>query len=202
MPFGQGGAAAPDAVVRAGGAVRVDVAGAGRRVLPALWLSLRLAGLMYLSAAGGLLFWSHAPVVLGWQPRVVLSGSMGPVIRVGDVVLLAPVPAGDPLPAGRVVLVTDPTRSSGTYLHRVVRRTPDGSLVTRGDANASEDRPAVERSRVQGQLRLLVPRVGLPVIWWREGRYAELAAAALGTWAAALGALGLRASARRAARHL
>lgn len=172
-----------------------------RRALTALGLSLRLAGLVYLSAIGGLLFWSHAPVVLGWQPRVVLSGSMGPVIRVGDVVLLAPVPADDPLPVGRVVLVTDPSRSSGTYLHRVVRHTPDGALVTRGDANASEDHPAVERSRVQGQMRLLVPRVGLPAIWWRDGRYGELAATALATWVAVLGALGLRASARRIGRH-
>ena len=46
---------------------------------------LRLVALGYLAAAASLLFWSHAPQVVGWQPRVVLTGSMMPTVRPGDV---------------------------------------------------------------------------------------------------------------------
>lgn len=155
-------------------------------------LALRLAALAYLSASGSLLFWSHAPQLVGWQPRVVLSGSMLPSVRPGDVALIGPTTAAAAdLPPGRVVLVRDPGRSSGFYLHRVVRHDAQGRLVTRGDANASEDWPAVEAPRVAGQLRLVVPRVGLPMLWWRERAWTPLAVTAAGTWTALVLALGL-----------
>ncbi len=63
--------------------------------------------------------------------------------------------------------------------------------MTRGDANASEDWPAVEASRVAGQLRMVVPAVGLPMLWYRERAWAPLAVTGAGTWAALVLALGL-----------
>ena len=154
--------------------------------------ALRLVALGYLSAAASLLFWSHAPQVVGWQPRVVLTGSMLPSVRPGDVALIGPAAVGkSTLPPGRVVLVRDPGRSSGFYLHRVVRYDDQGRLVTRGDANASDDWPAVEAPRVAGQLRLVVPAVGLPLLWWRDRDWPALAVAAAGTWTALVLALGL-----------
>jgi signal peptidase I len=156
-------------------------------------LALRLAALAYLSASGSLLFWSHAPQAVGWEPRVVLTGSMLPSVRPGDVALIGPAPTVPrAVPPGGVVLVRDPGRSSGFYLHRVVRHDEQGRLVTRGDANASEDWPAVEPARVAGRLRLVVPRVGLPMLWWREQAWVPLAVTGTGTWAALVLALGLR----------
>jgi signal peptidase len=154
---------------------------------------LRLAALAYLVAAASLLFWSHAPKLMGWEPRVVLTGSMQPSVRPGDVALVGVATAGtDSLPPGRIVLVRDPSRSSGFYLHRVVRYDQQGRPVTRGDANPSDDWPAVEPSRVAGQVRLLVPRVGLPMLWWSERNWVPLAVTGGGTWAALVLALGLR----------
>ncbi len=160
-------------------------------------LLVRLVAVVYLSAAGSLLFWSHAPVILGWQPRVVLTGSMLPTVRPGDVVLLGPVPDAAAIgpasvPPGRVVLVRDSTRPSGYYLHRVVRYDTAGRMVTQGDANAVEDHPAVDPERVEGQLRLLVPRVGTPMVWLREGRRLEVALVGGGTWAALVLVVGQR----------
>ncbi len=153
---------------------------------------LRLVALGYLSAASSLLFWSHAPQLVGWQPRVVLTGSMLPSVRPGDVALIGSASVGRAaLPPGRVVLVRDPGRSSGYYLHRVVRYDDQGRLVTRGDANASEDWPAVEPARVAGQLRLVVPAVGLPLLWWRDRNWPALTVGAVGTWTALVLALGL-----------
>jgi signal peptidase I len=153
---------------------------------------LRLVALGYLAAAASLLFWSHAPQLVGWQPRVVLTGSMLPTVRPGDVALIAPVTVGKAtLPPGRVVLVRDPGRSSGYYLHRVVRYDDAGRIVTKGDANPTEDWPAVDAWRVAGQLRLVVPAVGLPLLWWRDHNWPALAVGAGLTWTAVVLALGL-----------
>jgi hypothetical protein len=50
----------------------------------------------------------------------------------------------------------------------------------------------VEGARVQGQLRLLVPRVGAPLVWLQQGRGVDVALVGLATWAALALALGLR----------
>ncbi len=161
-------------------------------------LAVRLGCLGCLSAVGGLVFWSHAPVLVGWQPRVVLTGSMVPSVQPGDVVLVASAPPADlvgpaSLPVGRIVLVDDPTRPTGSYLHRVSRYDEAGRMVTRGDANQSEDVPSVDPARVRGQVRLLVPRVGTPLVWLRQGRRLDVALLGLGLWVAFALALGLRA---------
>jgi signal peptidase len=138
------------------------------------------------------LFWSHAPQVVGWEPRVVLTGSMLPSVRPGDVAVVAPATVGKPtLPPGGIVLVSDPGRSSGYYLHRVVRYDDAGRIVTKGDANPTEDWPAVDPARVAGQLRLVVPAIGLPMLWWRDRDWAALAVAGGLTWTALVLALGL-----------
>ena len=157
-------------------------------------LLLRFVALGYLGVSASLLFWSHAPQVVGWQPRVVLTGSMLPTVRPGDVALVAPAPATvgrATLPPGGIVLVRDPGRSSGYYLHRVVRYDEAGRMVTKGDANSVEDWPAVESSRVAGQLRLVVPAIGLPLLWWRDRDWPALAVAGGLTWTALVLALGL-----------
>src|SRR5437763_2089164 len=117
---------------------------------------------------------------------------MLPTVRPGDVALIAPVTVGKAtLPPGRVVLVRDPGRSSGFYLHRVVRYDDAGRIVTKGDANQSEDWPAVEAPRVAGQLRLVVPVVGRPLLWWRDRDWRSLAIGGGLTWTALVLALGL-----------
>lgn len=102
--------------------------------------------------------WSVAPIVLGWQPSLVVSGSMAPRVRPGDVVLLAPLTARPHV--GQVVLVRDPQAPTGRVLHRVVRITADGVLTTKGDANPTEDPTAHSTDDVLGVGRLVVPAAG------------------------------------------
>ena len=126
---------------------------------------------------------------------------MMPTIRPGDVALIGPATVGKAaLPPGHIVLVRDPGRSSGFYLHRVVRYDDAGRIVTRGDANPSEDWPAVDAPRVAGQLRLVVPAVGLPLLWWQDRDWPALAVGGGLTWIALVLALGL--VRRRAGRGL
>ncbi len=137
----------------------------------------------YLTIVVSLLFWSHAPQLIGWHPRVVLTGSMTPVIQPGDVSVIGPAEVGPKtLPKGRIVLVSAPHMRSGFYLHRVVRYDERGQVITKGDANQIADSDPVAREAVRGQLRLVVPLVGRPVIWLAERNYPALAAIAIGTW--------------------
>jgi signal peptidase len=151
----------------------------------------------WLSLVGGLLWWADAPVLLGWQPRLITSGSMAPTIRPGDVVLTAPVDAPAALVAGRVVAVTDPSLPEGGYLHRVVGRDAAGNLITQGDANPTPDHPTVNPDRLEGEMRLLVPRVGLPLHWLRQGELVPPVTLVMGT-ALALAALRRRTPPERA----
>jgi len=166
----------PGAVPAPGGTVRKRLA-----------IAVKLLAVVYLAGLGGLLFWANVPMLAQWQPRVVLSGSMTPALHPGDVVLVGPVES-DTVPLQRIVLVTDPGRATGTYLHRVVRY-DDGRLVTKGDANRSEDLPAVEPSRVAGQARLVVPLVGMPVVWAHDSRFGPVVAVTAGTWLALIAVL-------------
>jgi signal peptidase I len=116
------------------------------------------AATTWLLFVGALAAWSVAPIALGWRPVVVVSGSMEPHVHPGDVVLVDP---GLRVPTpGQVVLVRDPTTSTGSKLHRLVRRDAQGRLITKGDANPTEDTTPVPPSDVEGVARLLVPAAG------------------------------------------
>ncbi|HYN97665.1 MAG TPA: S26 family signal peptidase [Pilimelia sp.] len=169
---------------------------------PRWWRLARLAMLACLAAIGGLLLSANAPRLGDWRPQVVLSESMAPALRPGDVALIGPAEASaGQLPPGRIVLVRDPARRTGSYLHRVVGY--EGvDLVTKGDGNDVPDFPAVAPAQVAGQVRLVVPALGLPVLWADQGRYLPRALLALATLGALLIVLGAgREPAPRTARH-
>ncbi|GAA4984072.1 hypothetical protein GCM10023225_24060 [Kineococcus glutinatus] len=131
-----------------------------------------------LAVLGGLLLWSVLPLAVGGTPSAVVSGSMTPHLRVGDVVVTRPV-AGSEIETGQVVRFADPSDAGRLIVHRVVGTTPGGDLVTRGDANQSPDAAPVERDDVLGVGRLRIPLVGLPRVWWQEREVAPLLALAV-----------------------
>jgi len=173
--------------------LRVRDAGAAA---PMAWLALAMA---WLALVGGLLLWSVAPVAWGWQPRLVLSGSMQPDLKPGDVVVTSRLTDPASLGVGQVLAVRAPDLASGSYLHRLVRLEPGGLVVTRGDANPTDDFPAVPVARVLGQARYVIPIVGRPVLWSRQGNPWPLAGVVVltGLALATLGRAGARTPAVR-----
>lgn len=103
---------------------------------------------------------------LGWRPVVITSGSMAPLIRPGDVVLSAEAVAVEP---GQVITYEDPARDGTLTTHRIVSVDDDGSIRTQGDANPTPDSTVVPPENVLGRGRLLVPLVGLPLLWLSGG---------------------------------
>jgi len=145
---------------------------AGGRLVPAaqlvLWLYLYLV--LVLCAWVGI-----GAGVGGWTPVVVTSGSMSPTVHPGDVLLVE----RDVGAIGqRSIIVFD--RDGQRIAHRVFSvDDAAGTYVTKGDANPAPDAGVVSSSDVFGVGRLLVPVVGLPVVWQEQGDLV-----ALGAWAA------------------
>lgn len=135
-----------------------------------------------------LVVWAAVPaLVIGWQPVLITSGSMGPGISAGDLVLLTDHPEDELLGPGAVITYTDPMVVGGLITHRIDGVREDGLYRTRGDANEKPDPDPVHPDDVVGVGRMLVPLVGLPVLWLR----ADMASFGLflaGTLAAAVAA--------------
>lgn len=100
--------------------------------------------------AGSYIHPDELPGVFGIKPAVVLSGSMEPAIRTGDLIFIHSVDASD-LKEGDVICYLS---SGKAVTHRIVGVTTgeDGRprYVTQGDANNAEDRLAVAEDQVQG----------------------------------------------------
>lgn len=101
--------------------------------------------------------------VAGWQPRVVLSGSMEPALSRDDLIVVSREPVRDVRP-GQVITFARPHHPGQTVTHRVVaiRRAPAGRLTvtTRGDANPAPERWSIPADGTVGRLRLRIAGVG------------------------------------------
>jgi signal peptidase I len=163
------------------------------------WVSgaVRVASALLLVVLTGLAVAALAPQAAGLDAHVVVSGSMAPQVQAGDVVLTAPVSTAELRP-GQVLLFVDPQQPDRLLLHRLVSIDESGRLVTRGDANQSDDSVHVAPSDVRGLARLRVPLIGLPALWRLEGRFGHVALAAAVLAGAAVSVFGRTGSFARA----
>jgi signal peptidase I len=126
----------------------------------------------------GMMFWATVPSVVGWVPTTVLSDSMAPLIRSGDVVVSQPVET-TALRPGQILLADDPDHPGRLRLHRFTDVTPGGDLVTKGDANRTPDSTTIAPGTVRGVGFVRIPFVGLPIVWLHENRWTLVAAGGL-----------------------
>ena len=100
-----------------------------------------------------------APLILGYHPVVVLSGSMEPAFPVGSIIYYKETPC-DKIQAGEIV--TFHAGDGGSLVtHRVVENnTLMGQFVTKGDANEKADVNPVSYEEFIGKLTLSIPYLG------------------------------------------
>ncbi len=125
-----------------------------------------LSGVVYLCILCFLLI--AAPLILGYRPVVVLSGSMEPTYKVGSVIYYKDTPfeeieVGDPITfhgEDSEVLVT----------HRVVEKLEaERAFGTEGDANGSRDPGNVSYENVVGEAtKFCIPYAGYFVNYGRQ----------------------------------
>ncbi len=132
----------------------------------------RTAAATWLLFVASLAAWSLAPLLVGWRPVVIVTGSMQPNVHPGDVVLVDPGVAR--VQPGQVALLRDPEMPTGSKVHRVLRIADDGTMTTKGDANPTPDTRPASRSDVVGVARLLVPGAGRLALLRSTDRPADL----------------------------
>lgn len=150
----------------------------------AAW-AVSTAAVAVLGTAAVLVATTVVPALAGWSADAVVSGSMQPVLQVGDVVLARPA-AADELRPGDVLVVADPDHPGAHRVHRLVARDAAG-LVLRGDANPAPDTSPVPPEDVVGVAVVRLPLVGWPLVWARAGAVGPL----VGLAVAAAGLLAL-----------
>ncbi len=106
-------------------------------------------------------------------PLAVLSGSMDPMMRVGDIVVVPKINPEDVQP-GDIIAFKDPSgRKNVIITHRVINETEDG-FKTKGDASEDPDQFVVKQEDVVGKPVFLIPFAGYlfgpkgsknPLIW-------------------------------------
>jgi signal peptidase I len=103
-----------------------------------------------------------APIVMGWRPLAVLSGSMAPALDTGDEIVVRPITPVE-LRVGDIVTFNDSSRRDVLVTHRVRDVRVVGKtvhVVTRGDANTGSERWSVAARGHVGRVAYRVPKLG------------------------------------------
>ena len=100
-----------------------------------------------------------APMLAGYRPVVVLSGSMEPTYHVGSVIYYKEAPFAD-INVGDAI--TFRAGEDGMVTHRVTQKSElSQNFTTKGDANLSEDPNPVDYSDVMGKVwKVSIPYAG------------------------------------------
>lgn len=96
------------------------------------------------------------------KARIVLTGSMEPVISPGDIVLLAPTPRTQPK-LGDIAAYTARRfsgESVGIFTHRIIGGDPINGWIMKGDANPSPDVQKPKAEDMNGVVFFIIPWVG------------------------------------------
>ena len=103
------------------------------------------------------------PHLLGYSQYVVVSGSMEPAIPVGSIVMSKPVEPAE-LEVGGVIVFYTEKHIDTPVTHRVVEnRIDEREVITKGDANSSNDLSPVFYENIEGKVLHHIPRIGFVV---------------------------------------
>ncbi|HEU4962526.1 MAG TPA: signal peptidase I [Bacilli bacterium] len=104
------------------------------------------------------------PKVMGHELMVVLSGSMNPVFKTGDLIAVKPGDVNTAYQVGDVITFRSPEDANKIITHRVTEVTERNGMrlyVTQGDANDSKDPKPVPQLNVIGQYAdFHIPKLG------------------------------------------
>jgi signal peptidase I len=96
------------------------------------------------------------------KARIVLTGSMEPVIQAGDIVLLAPTPRTQP-ELGDIAAYTARRfsgESVGIFTHRIIGGDPVNGWLMKGDNNPTPDVQKPKAEDISGVVFFVIPWIG------------------------------------------
>ena len=107
-----------------------------------------------------LLFVGTKVDILGYEVKIVQSGSMEPAIMTGGIVVISP---SSLYSVGDVVTYGRDTKNSIPVTHRIVEKMGEGrsaTYITKGDANEDNDPKAVTSRELIGKVAFTIPYIG------------------------------------------
>lgn len=113
--------------------------------------------------AVALLFVGTKIDVLGYEVKVVQSGSMEPAIMTGGIVVIAPTSAYN---VGDVITYGRDTRTQVPVTHRIVEKRGEGNratFLTKGDANEDIDPAPIRARDIIGKVAFTIPYLGFVI---------------------------------------
>jgi signal peptidase len=134
--------------------------------------ALRLVSLVIVSLALAALALAAIGPRLGlYRFETVLSGSMRPAFAPGDLIIVTPEPTRN-VRVGQVISYQIPIADHHVESHRVIRvaGSPDHLVIeTKGDANPAPDPWRAKLiSPTAWRLRMVIPKAGWVIIWFRQ----------------------------------
>jgi signal peptidase len=125
--------------------------------------------------------------IYGHPVMTVLSGSMSPAIKTGDLVVDSPVTAAQAahFHVGQIISFRGAPGSTQIITHRIVAvRVEHGAVtyITKGDANNAADSTPRPASDVVGAFSFVVPRGGYALVAMRTPRVLGMFALSAGLW--------------------
>ena len=97
----------------------------------------------------------ETPSFFGFKPFIVLSGSMEPTIKIGDIAIIKNVRKED-LKNGDIIAFR---KGTSVITHRIVEVNED-EYITKGDNNNTEDRFPVQYKDIEGVFIKRIPKLG------------------------------------------
>ncbi|SHE31204.1 signal peptidase I [Clostridium fallax] len=97
---------------------------------------------------------------IGYRTYTILTGSMEPKIKPGDIVLVKKV-AEDELKEGDIITFKEDNR---IVTHRIVEKNNNG-FITKGDNNNVKDSEIVKENNIIGQVKLVIPKLGYVLVF-------------------------------------
>lgn len=118
-----------------------------------LLLTALILGLSVYSCNASRVGGNAIPMPFGVGLATVLSGSMEPALSVGDLIIVSEREAYE---VGEVIVFQD---GRTPVTHRIVEIDEDGKIITRGDANNTNDAP-IFPEQIKGEVIFSVPLLG------------------------------------------
>ncbi|MDD2489961.1 MAG: signal peptidase I [Bacilli bacterium] len=129
-----------------------------QKINPMIWLPKLLLIFGLITFLSG--FWPIAPTS-------ILSNSMVPAIKRGDVVITKKTNAND-IKEGHIIKFV---RDHNIIIHRVVDidyKNEKELFVTKGDNNKTKDKKPVTANQLLGRVIFIIPKIGYPSVWFRS----------------------------------
>lgn len=112
--------------------------------------------------------------VFSIYPSVIVTGSMEPMIKPGDIILVKRITDMEGVAGLKIDDVIQFRRDDILISHRIVEiQNNDETLefITKGDNNSSIDNQRVKPEDIKGRVDQVVPKVGLPTLFIRSRSY-------------------------------